>query len=63
MYIPLNTSDDCLADLEHDHIHEEIFLSLYFSEVFFYYMFSINTRSDFFELINMVIVHRAEILV
>jgi hypothetical protein len=53
--IPVNTRDHCLSDfIDHDHIHEELFL-LYFWEVVFIICFlSINTRSEFIELISML---------
>ena len=53
--IPLNTSGDCLYDLDHDHIHKQFFLPIYFWEVFFIICFlSINTGIEFIELISML---------
>ena len=52
--ILLNTSDHCLSDLEHDHIHEEIFLSVYFWEVFFIIFFRLVLISNAVYLIGML---------
>jgi hypothetical protein len=53
---PTELKSDCLSDLEHDHIYEELFLYI-FGKYFLLYcacnVLLINTRSEFSELISM----------